>query len=362
MAIFPYDFYHFWAASRVALGGNNPYLIDPVYHEMLAVGWPPHEGFFGFFHPFWSLWLFAPFSLLPFPIALIVWEVALMCAIGWSIFSILRPSTREHLHIAAAHAPMVYGATLFPPVLSTLYHGQTNAFLLLGIVGWLRLTVSNSLFAAGAVLSLTALKPQLFLPFYFWVLLTQIKQRNLKVLSGFILGLSTQCLIVELFAPQAMQFWWQAVTTQLNTVLSLSTPSLSRILGQITGLPTSMSYVTMLVGVVLVLVTFSRTGGSSLWVGVGAALPISMLSAPYVWSHAFLALLPCYLTLLSRLLTDHPILTRYGIPLFCIFGTVAMLRPTTLDVYMLAIPLALLINYRHARDLPSKYQEVLGKA
>lgn len=345
MPPFPYDFYHFWAAARVALRGDDPYQVGVVYQEMIAAGWPTNEGFFGFLHPFWSLWLFAPLALLPFPIARVVWEFTLICTLAWSLTIILRSPLRNLLHIAAPREAMVYAAILFPPLVSTLYNGQSNAFVLLSVVAWLRLALSGKLFGAGVALSLTTLKPQLFSIFYAWLFLNEARRCNFKQLLGFICGWLVQCVIAVWIAPHSAENWWQAVNSYVSRVMILPTPSLSRILGEATGLSSIQYALTVLALITIVwLLTHNRV--RTVHAGVSAMLPLSVLCAPYAWSHAFLPLLPTYLSMVSTFCVHARALTTYGVALFGFLGMIGMNNPHTLDIYMLVIPLALILHYR----------------
>lgn len=341
MLPFPYDFWQFYVGSRIALAGGNPYDPAAVSQGMLQLGWPPSEGYFGFLYPFWSLWLFIPFGALPFPAARIAWELVVLAAAGWPVSQLLRPLLRSALSLSLPAGFAVFAAVVFPPLFSTVWNGQTNAFLLLGIVAWLRLLCCRKVFWSGVALSLTAVKPQLFVVFYLWLSVRELRRGSISGLLGLGAGIALQCCLSASLAPQAPALWLDAVGSQLASSGGLPTPALPRIIAATTGMQAA-AYVPTCVALLAILCSVFYAPLRSIRAGLGVFLPVSMLCAPYLWSHAYLPLLPAYFALLSDIAGQRRRLAAYGLALVGALGPVGVVRPQDVDAYMIVIPLALL--------------------
>jgi hypothetical protein len=107
--------------------------------------------------------LAAPLALLPYPLALAIWQGATLALYLWVIAAILRKARREsgvvaHVWLAAAAA--------FPVVFINLGHGQ-NAFLSAALFGAALLSLQRRPVLAGMLFGALTYKPQLgiVLPF-----------------------------------------------------------------------------------------------------------------------------------------------------------------------------------------------------
>src|SRR5512146_2720336 len=82
---FGQDFRGYYAAGRVLLMGGNPYDYELVARVLLAV--TGRAGNNPFYYPLWFGWFITPLSLLPFPIARVIWMI-----FNWAlwIFGLLR--------------------------------------------------------------------------------------------------------------------------------------------------------------------------------------------------------------------------------------------------------------------------------
>jgi hypothetical protein len=334
--------YHFWAAGVVARAGGNPYVVSEIHKVMLDVGWPPQEVVFGFLHPFWSLWLFTLLSMVPFPFVKLVSEVTIIIVGGLSIALMARPHIRRLLGIHAPTSFLIFASLLFPPTISTLYSGQVSVVTLLGIAGWLILSLRKNYFCAGALLSLTAIKPQLFVPFYLWVFLSHIRRKEPALVVGLMVGLLLQAGISLLFAPHSAAQWIEAMQRVSHAAVQLPTPSLVRLLSLASGI--EQIPLACMVGVAAITIVLAILNkGEILQNAVMVYLPLSLLVAPYTWTHGLLALLPAQLSFLSRLWADKPKTAQYGVFTLATIGAFELAMPRTLSQYMVLLPIALLI-------------------
>lgn len=140
------DFLAYWAAAKLAAGGQAALAYDVDAHRAVELAAAPVEGLLPFAYPPPFLLIIAPLGLLPYPAAFAAW-------LGVSVTLFLLASRKiAPLHYRLAH-PQAIGNALI---------GQ-NGFLTsaIFIAGTARL--DRSPFAGGAILGLLALKPQLAL-------------------------------------------------------------------------------------------------------------------------------------------------------------------------------------------------------
>jgi hypothetical protein len=138
------DFVSFWAAGHLVIAGHPASAYDINIHRMVERTVAPHVGLIPFPYPPPFLIVVTPFALIQFKWAFIAW----VCCTG--AFYAVR---------AKQWAPLPY-AFANPPVLVDLMIGQTGFFTAgLFLLGFELLP--SAPFAAGAVLGLFLIKPQL---------------------------------------------------------------------------------------------------------------------------------------------------------------------------------------------------------
>lgn len=160
------DFYPLWYSARVLfLEHRNPYDLQTTLEIRQALygpdsppplGQPPPHAFY---YPLPVLLLFLPFVFLPYGWAAAAWLSMLILAILGSVLIALWGSDWR---LSPAGALLLVLATLaWYPVLWSLLLGQVAALLLLPLSAGLSLLVKRRDLAAGILLGLVAVKPQL---------------------------------------------------------------------------------------------------------------------------------------------------------------------------------------------------------
>jgi hypothetical protein len=148
------DFSSFYAAGKAVLSGVPEAAYDPALHharEQAIFG--PATPFYGWQYPPFFLLLAALLAVLPYPLALVVWQggtLALyLAALGAIAGRALRADRLWWL--------LALG---FPAVFVNLGHGQ-NGFLSAGLLGLALAGLDRRPVAAGVLFGLLAYKPQL---------------------------------------------------------------------------------------------------------------------------------------------------------------------------------------------------------
>lgn len=140
------DFISFWSAGRLALQGHSAAAYDIAAHRSIEQMTVPRVGLIPFPYPPPFLIVVAPFALLPFGIAFILWVLLTAALYGLAIRRI---------------APLAFGMAN-PPLLVDYLSGQSGLLISAIFVGGASL-IASAPFTAGMLLGLLILKPQIAL-------------------------------------------------------------------------------------------------------------------------------------------------------------------------------------------------------
>ena len=168
------DFVSFWSAGRLALHGDPAAAYDIAVHRGVELGAAPGTGLMPFPYPPPFLLIVTAFAFPTFPVAFALWDIvtgALYALAGRRI------------------APLPY-ILANPPVLVAAMIGQssllTSAILIFGLS-----LVGAAPFAAGTILGLLIIKPQLAL----MLPVAMLAGRQWRVIAGAILSSTTALLL-----------------------------------------------------------------------------------------------------------------------------------------------------------------------
>ncbi len=205
------DFVTYWAAGKQLIHHANPYDPTGIFRLEREAGMKEDHPYF-MRNPPIALFLAVPFGFMSEWLAAILWSLLLVAALMASIRMIWlmqgRPEGRLHL--------LGY---LFPPALECLTVGQVGIFLLLGFTGFLYFHKTRP-FTAGAFLVLCLLKPHIFIPLSFVMLLWCLDRKAYRLMAGFGATLAGCALFTQIIDPSA----WSQYAQMMRTVDPLSEP------------------------------------------------------------------------------------------------------------------------------------------
>jgi hypothetical protein len=197
-----HDFLCYWTASKLLLGGENPYDLAAQQRMEPTVG--------AFFHPPWFLLPYLPFTLLPEPIARLAWLAAAFACLVLA-GELLRPC------VASPLSPVVI-VPLGAFSIASVMLGQNVPLLLLGAAAVYRLVVDAWDIAAGIVLAWLTVKPQLSGLLILAIMVWSLRQRRLRLVGGFLGGLGALVAASFLIRPAwPAEMWLSLQTTPLPT-------------------------------------------------------------------------------------------------------------------------------------------------
>jgi glycosyl transferase family 87 len=175
------DFIIYWAAGRLNARGANPYSADAVLAEQRTAGW---TGPFPYrvLYPPWSVAVMTPFAQPPYQWGRFLWFLLHIGIVVWAVDALwcVYGNARSPYRVGA----QILAVTFWPTEI-VWKTGQAGPLLLLGLVAFLVCERRGWLVAAGAALSLAALKPQV--PVLLWPFLVPwvLAGRRWPVLLGF---------------------------------------------------------------------------------------------------------------------------------------------------------------------------------
>jgi hypothetical protein len=281
------DFAMYWASGRLILSGEDPYDPEKLLPlEREHVPWQANA--FVMYSPPGMLTLVLPFALLSYHAARVLWLllhalVVLLCADAlWRFYG--GAAGRRWLAWLIAFG--------FLPTLLMLKTGQVGALLLLGAVGFLYFERRGRDLAAGAAMSLLALKPHLAYLFWLALLLWVVRSRRWHVLLGGALAGLCATLVPLAVNPAVFRQYQHALTAHRPT--AWATPTLGTALRLLFGEEREwLQFVPLLPGTVWLLVYWLRHRTTWSWAEqTPLLLLVSFLTTCYgAWSHDYVLLL-----------------------------------------------------------------------
>ncbi len=295
-----HDFLCLWAAGRVALMGGNPYDDSRIIAELLAAGVPltHHPG--PFFYPPWSLWIFSVFSLWPLPVAQVLWFLVSLSVLGFASVSIAKIESQTALEWQPGDGwRSLFVAFSFYPVQKLLLFGQSTYIVLLGLVLFFVYWRKSMGFWAGIGLSLSFVKAHLLLPVYVMLMWHMIRTKKLRVLWGSIVGLAAQFLISVWICRRALTGYLSHVQNIFVGHEQIGNVTVGHVLATLLGYPFLVG-VTLLIGLSVAIALALKKNEVYRSI-VDWGIPLSLLTAPYAWSHDYVLLLLPLLAIVNRL-------------------------------------------------------------
>jgi alpha-1,2-mannosyltransferase len=151
------DFSSFYAAGSLVLDGRANDVYDMAMHyareqQIFGAATP----YYGWLYPPIFLLVATPLALMPYPLALAVWQISTFALYLSVIGAVVRRMRQRGIAIGPIWLPIAAG---FPAVFVNLGHGQ-NGFLTAGLFGAALLALPTRPVISGVLFGLLAYKPQ----------------------------------------------------------------------------------------------------------------------------------------------------------------------------------------------------------
>ena len=220
--------------GHLLLKHGNPYSLNEVLREQQNWGWKERFPLM-FLSPPWALVFVAPLGLTnSYAMSWLLWTLAMAAVVALSS-RLLMDVYFDELRIPEISDTAFYRclfAFTFYPVLLCFKFAQTAPLMLLGLAGFLWFGTRNRSVIAGAALSLTLIKPQLFYLIWIALLLVSLQQRRWKILASATCATAGLTLLALLIDPKILvQYWELARGPYAQVIPSGITTPIRRLLG-----------------------------------------------------------------------------------------------------------------------------------
>lgn len=290
-----YDFYHLWAAGKLATSRANPYDVTALEAVMVELpGWNREEFVFGFLQLPQTLWLYALMSLFPFQFARVAWGTLNLFLTFASIQLLHRwddKSDRTSLDLST-----LFVLSLFPFVWSNFVWGQYNTICLWSLLVSLQLWGKKAYGASGFIIAFTLFKPHLCIPALAYLSTLSILNRRATWFIGILGCTALQTAIVFRLNPGIFHLFLANLSVRSSEAVQLIGAAPVQLLIRLFDAP-SLGVLATLLAVLLGSYFAYRDGKVSTNRFLFVLMPLGVLLAPYSWGHTFLLLLPAALPL-----------------------------------------------------------------
>jgi hypothetical protein len=280
------NFFFFWLSGRMELTGENPYDQTQYLagHDAAGTTWKPNQIFP---YPLPLSLFMIPLGLLSLSNAYLAWQFASQIIIATTVLILLshwkEPAQRRLL------VPMMIFLLFFGPVYLTLQIGAIGAFTLLVVLISLFLFEKEKSLLAGAILSLTILKPPQGLTMLLLAGIWFLARKDWKAILGvafgglalLVIGMIQDPLWVIKFrdASQAVMDRTQGIHSNVwaySYLICKGSSPCSTILGSISAIT-----VLGLGGFFL----WKNHASLTAWEAFNIIIPIGFISTIYLWAY-----------------------------------------------------------------------------
>ncbi len=308
-----YDFYYFWAASRLVTEGESCYDYQAYAALVHQAGFPFDEQPAPFPYPPWTLPLIYPLGLFEFKTSAALFFIFSLITISICVLLVVRALCDPPL-IGRTRAIIGAAAISFPPFWKILLWGQITVLHFSGLALFVHLYRKRKDFLAGVCLTLTLVKIHLFLIFFVALIGMVFRTQRWQVLKGLCSGFLLLLSVTIVAFPRLMTEYASVIVQSAKAHLSIGA-SVASMLAQFEA---GYFYPAVFGGALFLLATLWRDE-DSLASLLTVALPLSIIAAPYAWSHDFHALFPAYIVVVSTIAQK---LSRIGIVVSLLYITV----------------------------------------
>ena len=210
-----HDFVEYWTAAQLFTVHQNPYSLGEVFQFEKALGFEQSIPIM-LLSPPWVLPLLSPLGhFQSYGLACFFWMIVLITLVVCSS-RLLMDVYFEELRIPeisdTAFCRGLFAFTFYP-VLLCLRYAQTAPFMLLGVTGFLYFEKKGKPVAAGGLLSLTLIKPQLLYLVWLAVILRSFQRKQWKILVSAAAIVASLSVIAIVVTPRVFHQYFELTSS-----------------------------------------------------------------------------------------------------------------------------------------------------
>jgi len=212
------DFRPYWSASYLLANHLDFSSVSNMdFVERTYTNWTKPFTMLAWFAPTGNL-LMLPYTFFPFYKAAFLWLITNILVMSSTIF-LLWNNTKLHLWIPFL---VVFG---FSMTLISLYVGQVNTIVLLGMAIYASLFSIKKDYLIGASLILTTIKPHLLILTLPLVIFDCIRRKRWRILIGFFITLCIFALVLFVIYPIWLISFWNLIRSGMDSLRNAPTIS-----------------------------------------------------------------------------------------------------------------------------------------
>ncbi len=355
------DYEAYWAASRLLLRGHDPYDLDALLALQRGLGHTEELPQVMWNAPF-ALPLILPCGLAPYAASRVAWLLASLVLVLATVELLWRSYGPPRDRLVGLVA-----AGVFVPVVTTIKDGQLGPWMLLGLAGFLGCARAGRWWLAGALLPLVAIKPHSVHLLWPALALWCARTRQWRVVAGGALSTGVLLGVALLFDPQVLAHHRAALVVKgLQFVEVYPTATLASRLRLALGWDPTWPLVVLpaLAWVWFAARAWARRRAPFDWqTELPLLVAVSLVSAPYAWSHHLVFALPAvvHAAALTRAAWPRPgaklVLAAYALVTVAAVGVSLTSDDREPDLWWLAtayLPVYLLARRLAAADAPPR--------
>jgi hypothetical protein len=268
------DFIVYWATGQQLVHHHNPYDHAALNQIERDAGFEGGASYYMRNTP-WALPLALPLGYFDPQAAALPWSLLMLGLLIASVRMLWKM-------VGTAGNHLDWLGYCFPPALFCVLLGQTSVILLFGLVLFLRFHKARP-FAAGAALFLCTIKPHLFLPFAFVMLVWIVVSHSYRILAGGVTAMVAGNAITACIDPSA----WSQYAYYMRT--SVITREFTACFGDVLRDAVNpaaewLAFVPAMLGCIWALIYFWPRRHTWNWIENGNPLIlVSLIAAPFGW-------------------------------------------------------------------------------
>lgn len=281
------DFLQYWAAARLTLQGENPFILERVYALWRAEGWQ-QDWALVMYNPPWVLGLLLPLGALSARTAWGLWQGLLLAL----VLGAADVCWRWYGGAPRQRWVAWTVALTFMPALIAMRSGQMGVLVLSGLLVWVAGVRRGWDWVAGAGLALLSFKPHVLYLIWPAAVVWMMTTRRWRVAVAAVTCLALGAFLPSLWYPPLLRDYGIAVRTQPPSLWI--SPTWGTFLRLIWG-PEKffLQFVPTLLGGVGYTVYLWRRRASWDWLEeMPQLIALSLITRAYGWTHDLVTLIP----------------------------------------------------------------------
>lgn len=298
------DYQAYWTASRLLLEGRNPYDVDALLALQRGLGSDEELPRVMWNAPF-ALPLILPCGLVAYSTSRLAWLVVSLALVLAAVELLWRCYGQARDRVVALPA-----VASFLPLVTLIKQGQIGAWQVLGLGGFLACARAERWWLAGALLSLVAIKPHSVHLLWPALALWLARTREWRVVAGAALSAGGLLVVALLFDPHVVEHYRAALTVKgVHFLEGYPTATIARRLRAALGWEPMWPVVVVpaLGWLWFAARAWGRRQQPFDWPAEAPLLvAVSLVTAPYAWTHHLAFALPALLDGAARVRAAWP--------------------------------------------------------